>query len=484
VSIQGLIVFVCVAALPVAAQGRGRGRDRPQPGSEFLLPFDTTRDGSISKAELAAALQHFDANGNGKVERSEVAGQATRDFGALDKNGDGALDREEMRRAAKLMRRLPQPKAKLPDPESALPALEAPRGNPVTPQKSVLGKLIFWEQQLASNGKVACGSCHSPAHGGADSRFGRHPGRDGVLNTSDDVFGSPGLGPQVTDRSAPAFYGTLHAPRLFWDGRAGSKLRDPVTGSLIIAHGAALETQSLIPILNRVEMSDPGRTWHNVTSDLAKAIPMARAQKLPPDMLAALATAPTYPKLFESAFGDPRITPTRIAFAIASYERTLLPDKTPFDAYLRGDKKAMTANQVRGWRAFRQSACAICHAPPFFSDHTFRNIGVRPVVEDRGRGGKTERKDDRGKFKVPSLRNVGLKLRFMHNGRMASLREVLDHYDGRGRRFPENLDPLLERRIALGGDRRAVIDFLSNALTDPRAAREQAPFDRPSFRDD
>ena len=474
-----ILLVLLLTAWPAAAQGRGRGRGGPQPGHDFLLPFDTSRDGRISRAELDAAMRHLDADKNGKVERREVAGPGVRDFGALDRNGDGALDRDELQRAAQKMARLPQPRAKLPDPESALPPVPAPRGNPATPEKAVLGKMLFWEQQLSSNGKVACGTCHAPAHGGSDPRLGRHAGRDGVLDTIDDIFGSPGLGSQVTERTAPTFYGTLHAPKLFWDGRAGSKLRDPVTGSIVIATGAALETQSLAPILNRVEMSDPGRTWHHVTSDLALAIPMARARTLTPDMLAALAVAPTYGKLFERAFGDRRITATRIAFAIATYERTLLPDKTPWDRYMRGDKTALTANQRRGWRAFRQSACAICHAPPFFTDHTFRNIGLRPVAEDKGRGERTGRKDDRGRFKVPSLRNVGLKRRFMHNGRMTNLREVLDHYDGRGRRVRDNLDALLNRRIAFGGDRRAVIDFLSNALTDPRAAREQAPFDRP-----
>ena len=119
--------------------------------------------------------------------------------------------------------------------------------------------------------------------------------------------------------------------------------------------------------------------------------------------------------------------------------------------------------------------------PPFFTDHTFRNIGVRPVAEDIGRAEVTRRKSDRGKFKVPSLRNVGLKPRFMHNGRFASLQAVLAHYAGRGSRFLTDIDPLVERRISFGGDRRAVLDFLANALTDPRAARALPPFDHPAL---
>jgi cytochrome c peroxidase len=482
--------------MTAAALAQGRGpRGRPQPGGNLLLPFDTSRDGTISKKELAAAFLFLDADKSGKIERSEIAGPASGAFGALDRNGDGVLDRDELKRAAQRMPKLPQPRARLPDPDGPLPVVAIPKANPSTAEKVLLGKMLFWEQQISSSKTVACGTCHAPNHGGADARLGRHPGPDGKSGTPDDVFGSPGVASldrrkqpvdaeapvQVTPRSSPAFFGSLHAPEMFWDGRAGGRFRDPLGGGVLIASGGALESQALMPILNRVEMSHAGRTWHQVTSDLSRVIPMRRAKRLPRDVLAALATGPTYPKLFARAFGDGEITPKRIAFAIASYERTLLPNRTPYDRYVAGDATAMTANQVRGWRAFRQSACAVCHPPPFFSDHTFRNIGVRPIAEDIGRAEVTRRKGDRGKFKVPSLRNVGLKRRFMHNGRFANLRDVLDHYSGRGSRFSEDIDPLVARRISMGGDRRALTDFLANALTDPRAAKETAPFDHPSL---
>jgi len=499
VSVSRAFLICILFTVTASAQGRGRPA-RPQPGGELLLPFDTNRDGKLSTAEFEAAFRFLDADRKGRIERREVAGPAGGSFGALDRNGDGAIDRNELERAAQRMPRLPQPKAKLPDPFGPLPPLTSPKANPATPEKTVLGKLLFWEQQISSSKTVACGTCHSPRHGGADARLGRHPGPDGKSGTADDVFGSPGVAsadrrnrpvdadsfgtePQVTPRSSPAFFGTLHAPELFWDGRARGKFLDPLGGGVVIASGGALESQALAPILNRVEMSNRGRTWHQVTTDLSNVIPMARARKLPRDVLDAIAGDPTYPRLFLRAFGDPKITPTRIAFAIASYERALVPDRTPYDRYVAGDKKAMTANQIRGWRAFRQTACAVCHVPPFFTDHTFRNIGVRPIAEDIGRAEVTHRRDDRGKFKVPSLRNVGLKRRFMHNGRFASLRDVLDHYSGRGDRFTKEIDPLVARRISMGGDRRAVIDFLANALTDPRAARAAPPFDHPTLGD-
>jgi len=482
-------VFVSTQAI---AQGRGP-RNGAQPGGELLLPFDTSRDGRISAGELDAAFQYLDANSNGKIERSEIAGPPSGSFGAIDRDQNGTLDRNELKRAAQRMPKLPQPRAALPDIDGPLPAPLSPKGNPGTPAKVILGKLLFWEQQISSSRTVACGTCHSPRHGGADARSGRHPGPDGKPGTPDDVFGSPGIAPldrrnqpagvisQVTPRSSPAFFGTLHAPELFWDGRARGKFRDPLSGSVVLGSGAALEAQAVKPILNRVEMSHEGRTWHQVASDLAVAIPMAHAKQLPRDVLDALASGPTYPKLFARAFGDGKITPVRIAFAIAAYERTLVPNQSPYDRYVAGNKNALTANQVRGLRAFRQSACVVCHPPPFFTDHTFRNIGVRPIAEDLGRAEVTRRRDDRGKFKVPSLRNVGLRERFMHNGRFASLQEVLGHYAGRGSRFMTDIDPLLTRGISMGGDRRAVLDFLAHALIDPRAASAAPPFDHPTL---
>ncbi|MEM8883326.1 MAG: cytochrome c peroxidase [Planctomycetota bacterium] len=475
-------LILLLATASVWAQGR-RGRE-PVP---ILLPFDLDRDGRISKREMAAAMRHLDLDGDKRVSETELIAHR-REFGLLDTNRDGKLDEKELRRTESVLRSFPQPKTKLPDPEKPLPPVPAPRRNPVTPSKAVLGKMLFWEQQLSSSNSVACGTCHQPRAGGADIRFGRHPGPDGAPGTIDDIFGSPGMLDkkgvvQVTRRISPSFFGALHAREQFWDGRARDKLRDPVTKSVVLTSGAALETQALAPILDTAEMSEPGRTWRDVTTKLSSAIPLAHAKTLTPDILKALAKDPTYPRLFERAFGSRDITPTRIAMAIASYERTLVPDQTPFDAYIRGNKNAMTAAQVRGWRVFQQSNCAVCHPAPFFTDNTYRNIGLRPPFEDLGRREVTRRKDDRGKFKVPSLRNVGLRPRFMHHGRFDNLGQVLSHYRARVDRSEDNLDPLLRLRTGPGPARRDLIEFLQFALTDPRAAKGLPPFDHPVLKD-
>jgi cytochrome c peroxidase len=323
-----------------------------------------------------------------------------------------------------------------------------------------------------------------------------------MFGTIDDVIGSPGVrradasgeyyedpmfgfDPQVTRRSAQVIMGGLWSPEMFWDGRAAPQFINPETGLVSLPTNAALETQAVQPIVSAVEMAHEGRTWSQVTAKLQSVDPLALAVNLPPDVAAALAVDATYPALFEAAFGDAAITAERIAFAIATYERTLLPDETPWDAFIhQTDPNALTPDQQAGWQFYIGSACADCHQPPLFTDNSFRNIGLRPIEEDAGRFEVTAQAADRGRFKVPSLRNVGLKSTFMHNGRLSSLDEVLDFYEGiNGQvQFPDNQDPLIATISIPSAVRPQLIDFIANGLTDPRIAAEQFPFDRPTLR--
>ncbi|MFG0242064.1 MAG: cytochrome c peroxidase [Phycisphaerales bacterium JB054] len=384
-------------------------------------------------------------------------------------------------------------------PTAALPPVPEPAENPITEEKRILGKMLFWDEQLSTDGTTACGTCHIPAVGGIDPRAAQHPGFDGIFNTDDDVTGSFGvvasdandtyqpdpffgLRPQVTDRTAPPSIMAMYAERLFWDGRAGSEFLDPETGEVMIAAGGALENQVLAPPMSPVEMAHAEYDWPELRSRLTAARPLALAQNLPADLASALSTNPTYPDLFAAAFGDGDITATRIAFAIATYERTLNPDQTPLDRFVDGDGNAMTQRQQQGFNLFLGSACAMCHTFPLFTDNQFRNIGVRPIAEDRGLQDVTGLFADRGKFKVPSLRNVGLRPRMMHNGDFTTMQRVFDFYARRNGQIPfeGNIDPLFDGPIAFPPQQeQAIIDFLTNALTDPRVANEQFPFDRP-----
>jgi hypothetical protein len=135
-------------------------------------------------------------------------------------------------------------------------------------------------------------------------------------------------------------------------------------------------------------------------------------------------------------------------------------------------------------QAFNASNCNACHAGPLFTDQTFRNIGLRPIIEDNGRQAVTNNNADRGRFKVPSLRNAGLKRTFMHNGMFQSLTQVIQFYaraPGAPAPFPDNRDPVLNTVNVPPQAAQVIQDFLQNGLTDPRVAAQTFPFDRPTL---
>jgi cytochrome c peroxidase len=383
--------------------------------------------------------------------------------------------------------------------KAELPPVPVPVENPITEPKRVLGKILFWDEQLSSDGSVACGTCHRPGAGGADPRSGRHPGVD--KGTIDDVMGSPGIvtldtdgrprpnalfgaGPQVTPRLSPANFSALWANELFWDGRAGPELKDPLTGKVAIARGGALENQALAALLNPTEMAKERRTWADVAADLERSRPLALATELPPDTAAAIAHHPTYAALFTAAFGDAAITPVRIAFALATYQRTLVADDTPWDRFAAGDTTALSGRALYGWRALQSFHCTACHTPPLFTNNEFFQIGVRRADFDRGRENVTHDPEDAGEMKVPSLRNAALRPRFMHTGEFTSL--------GAAIRFYINTLALPERDGIPGAglytfnmssiDEADLREFIATALTDPRVRDETFPFDRPVLR--
>ncbi|HEX6995854.1 MAG TPA: cytochrome c peroxidase [Gammaproteobacteria bacterium] len=380
-----------------------------------------------------------------------------------------------------------------------LPPVPVPAENPITEPKRVLGKILFWDEQLSSDDSVACGTCHRPASGGADPRVGRHPGVD--PGTIDDVLGSPGLrrldargrpvehpifgfGPQVTARAAPSNFGALWADALFWDGRAGGTVRDPVTGKIVIERHGALEAQALATLLNDAEMANQGRTWDDLTTKLEHAAPLALATEWPDDVRRAIAARGSYPALFDAAFGDPAITPIRIAFALATYQRTLVADDTPWDRFQAGDANALGERELYGWQAFEALRCTSCHTPPLFTNNEFFSIGLRRSTYDAGRAGVTHDPEDAGEMKVPSLRNVGLRPRFMHTGQIGSLAEAIGFYVvGTPTEERDDIPGVGTYSFSMSAVmQRDVLEFLGNALTDRRVAEERFPFDRPRLR--
>lgn len=382
-----------------------------------------------------------------------------------------------------------------------LPPPIIPAENPITDAKRVLGKALFWDEQLSSDNTTSCGSCHMPEQGGSAPRTAIHPGKDQTFGTSDDAVGSPGVrfstaqgefSPdpafgfevQATGRYSPSVIMAAFSPELFWDGRARDTFIDPQTGEVRSPVGAALESQAVGPPANSAEMAHAGRDWTQISAKLEVARPLALATNLPPDLASALSPGVDYPALFASAFGDPAINADRIAKALATYQRTLIADQTPWDRYVAGETTAMTPNQIDGLDAFVSGGCAVCHVEGTFGSDIYANIGVRPSSEDLGRQRVTGSPGDAGKFKTPSIRNVGLRSHFMHNGRFTTLSQVMRFYmqnNGAPERFEDNLDPTVAALTVPTFRFNAVVDFMHNALTDPRVAAAQFPFDRPTL---
>jgi len=258
-----------------------------------------------------------------------------------------------------------------------------------------------------------------------------------------------GLQPQVTGANSPSAINAAFFRRLFWDLRALEVFRDE-DGDVVLADHAALENQAVGPPTSSVEMGHQGTTWDGLVDKLRRVEPLVLASDLPPDLAAFLADVEDYPTLFERAFGDPRLTRERVAMAIASYERTLVSDQTPFDL------GTLTPAQERG-RAILEDppTCGVCHSRPLFSDGKRHDIHLPGHAHAR---------------KTPSLRNVGLRRRFMHSGQFASLEEVVDHYEDLG-------------LVTLTAQQEAdLVDFMRHGLTDPRVAAASGPFARPTLR--
>ena len=193
-----------------------------------------------------------------------------------------------------------------------------------------------------------------------------------------------------------------------------------------------------------------------------------------PTELSNWINARKYPDLFNEAFGSSEVTPTKIAMAIATYERTLYSNQTPFDT---GN---LTAAEARGQTVFNQADCNDCHTGTLFTDNLFHNTGIRPSFEDQGLFVVTGNQNDLAKFRTPSLRNVELRAPYMHNGRFATLEEVVEFYNRGGDVVATNLERNRIRTRNLSAQQKAdLVAFMKRPMTDPRVASESAPFDRP-----
>jgi len=262
-------------------------------------------------------------------------------------------------------------------------AFKVPGNNPMTRKKIELGRLLFFDKRLSQNGAIACATCHMPE-----------------LAFTDGQPVSTGIHHQQGGRSAPTAINRAFSTAQFWDGRAPT-----------------LEDQSIGPFVNPVEH---GFADHD-------------------ELVAKLKTIEGYKKLFKEVFGS-EITKEKVGMAIATFQRTLMSGNSPFDRYdWEGDVKAISESARRGRDLFFGKArCNLCHMGTNFSDEKFHNIGIGwdGGTIDLGRYAVTHDPKEIGTFKTPTLREISRTAPYMHDGRFATLRDVVEHYNKGGVKNP------------------------------------------------
>lgn len=278
--------------------------------------------------------------------------------------------------------------------------------NKVTTNGFLLGRRLFYDVRLSSDNSISCASCHHQAAAFSDAGMALSIGVDHKIGV----------------RNSPGLFNLAWNTSFMWDGG--------------INH---IEIMSLAPLTDPNEMN----------MDMS-------------ELLEKLATIPEYPNLFNKAFGSTEITDQRLFYALTQFMVMLVSSESRYDKYSKGQVQFST-DEIAGLALFNQY-CIDCHGTPLFTDYSFRNNGL-VLNDDNGREQITLNAADRGKFKVPSLRNVALTYPYMHDGRFATLEEVLDHY-----RFgiveSETLDPLLVNGIQLSSTEKIQLIQFLNTLSD------------------
>jgi len=258
-----------------------------------------------------------------------------------------------------------------------------PKDNPYTPQKLTLGKKLYFDTRISVSSAQSCASCHSPAFGWADG-----------------LSVGVGFGMAQLGRHSPTIVNAAWGAVFMWDGRL-----------------ANLEEQALGPIQSPGEMNMP-------------------IDKL----MERLNTIPEYKPLFAAAFPGEAMSPKTLAKAIATYERTVVSQRAPFDDWIDGNEKAISEEAKRGFALFNTKAkCSSCHEGWNFTNDGFQDIGLPSNDIGRGKFVPGVVKMEHA-FKTPGLREIGRRNPYMHDGSLTTLAQVVDHYDRGGVERPSRSD--------------------------------------------
>lgn len=274
------------------------------------------------------------------------------------------------------------------------PKMDIPKNNPMTEEGVELGRQLFFDPILSVDNTMSCASCHFPEQAFTDR-----------LPVSTGVHGITGVRSAMSLVNVGYFY-----EGLFWDGRSPT-----------------LESQAILPVTDSSELA---HTWNQVEWDLRKN--------------------QQYTNGFKAAFGisdTSELDRDLVVKAIAQFERSLVSKETRYDRFRKGEIE-FTEQELLGYDLFfdispgiKDAECGNCHNAPFFTTNEYANNGLQSAktlfdFKDQGRGKITGNKYDNGKFRIPPLRNIKLTAPYMHDGRLKTLREVLEHYNTGGNQSP------------------------------------------------
>lgn len=302
-----------------------------------------------------------------------------------------------------------------------LPKVPYPAGNKITGARVTLGKMLFFDTRLSGDGNMSCASCHNPLYGWSDG-----------LRTA------KGFRSEILGRASPTVINTAFNSIQMWDGRKKT-----------------LEDQAMGPMISNAEMN------MNI-----------------PQLLAFLNNSVGYKAAFNKAYPGEVISELTIAKSLASFERTVISNNSPFDRWIKGDANAITKNQIEGFKLFidpNKGNCAACHSAPNFTDNGFHNIGLKQFgtkSPDMGRYIQKPIRLMKGAFKTPTLRDITLTAPYFHDGSSSSLAEVVSHYESGGK-VKTNLSPSMTKAKLSMKEQNAIVAFMRTLTSN------QVPFTLP-----
>lgn len=291
-----------------------------------------------------------------------------------------------------------------------VPPVDIFANNRLTEEGFQLGKKLFYDGRLSKDGNYPCSSCHE---------------QYAAFVTYDHDF-SHGINNSFTYRNAPGLFNLAWMTKQHWDG--------------------GVDNLEAVPNVHITAANEMGETISSVINKLK------------------VDTA--YPRLFQAAFGTFEINSGLMAKALAQFTGSIVSFNSKYDKVKRGEA-SFTGPEQNGYNFFKTN-CETCHKEPLFTDNSFRNNGlaVNPFLNDFGRMRVTNDRNDSLKFKVPSLRNVLLTFPYMHDGRIYSLGQTIDHYSSGIITTQPTLDSLLRNRIVITTNQKNDLIYFLNTLTD------------------